>query len=150
MKLVLQRVANAAAYIEGQTVAKISQGLLIFFGVEKKDNSDKVNYLADKALTLRIFQDDKGKMNFGKMNFSCLDVSGEVLVISQFTLAGDCTKGKRPSFDNAAQPKEAKFLYRQFIEKVSESGLTVKEGEFGANMQVELVNDGPVTFFLSR
>jgi D-tyrosyl-tRNA(Tyr) deacylase len=138
-------VANAAVYIEGQTVAKISQGLLIFFGVEKKDNSDKVNYLADKALTLRIFQDDKGKMNF-----SCLDVSGEVLVISQFTLAGDCTKGKRPSFDNAAQPKEAKFLYRQFIEKVSKSGLTVKEGEFGANMQVELVNDGPVTFFLSR
>ena len=145
MKLVLQRVANAAVYIEGQTVAKISQGLLIFFGVEKKDNSDKVNYLADKALTLRIFQDDKGKMNF-----SCLDVSGEVLVISQFTLAGDCTKGKRPSFDNAAQPKEAKFLYRQFIEKVAESGLTVKEGQFGANMQVELVNDGPVTFFLSR
>ena len=145
MKLVLQRVANAAVYIEGQTVAKISQGLLIFFGVEKKDNSDKVNYLADKALTLRIFQDDKGKMNF-----SCLDVSAEVLVISQFTLAGDCTKGKRPSFDNAAQPKEAKFLYRQFIEKVSESGLTVKEGKFGANMQVELVNDGPVTFFLSR
>ena len=113
--------------------------------MEKKDNSDKVNYLADKALTLRIFQDDKGKMNF-----SCLDVSAEVLVISQFTLAGDCTKGKRPSFDNAAQPKEAKFLYRQFIEKVSESGLTVKEGEFGANMQVELVNDGPVTFFLNR
>jgi len=145
MKLALQRVANAAVYIEGQTVAKISQGLLIFIGVEKNDNSDKVNYLADKALTLRIFQDDKGKMNF-----SCLDVSGEVLVISQFTLAGDCTKGKRPSFDNAAQPKEAKFLYRQFIEKVSKSGLTVKEGEFGANMQVELVNDGPVTFFLSR
>ena len=145
MKLVLQRVANAGVYIEGQTAAKISQGLLIFFGVEKQDNSDKVNYLADKALKLRIFQDDKGKMNF-----SCLDVSGDVLVISQFTLAGDCTKGKRPSFDNAAQPKEAKFLYRQFIEKVAESGLTVKEGQFGANMQVELVNDGPVTFFLSR
>ena len=145
MKLVLQRVTNATVYIEGKTVAKISKGLLIFFGVEKKDNSDKVNYLADKALTLRIFQDDKGKMNF-----SCLDVSAEVLVISQFTLAGDCTKGKRPSFDNAAQPKEAKFLYRQFIEKVSKSGLTVKEGKFGANMQVELVNDGPVTFFLSR
>ena len=145
MKLVLQRVANAGVYIEGQTVAKISQGLLIFFGVEKQDNSDKVNYLADKVLKLRIFQDDKGKMNL-----SCLDVSGDVLVISQFTLAGDCTKGKRPSFDNAAQPKEAKFLYRQFIEKVAESGLTVKEGQFGANMQVELVNDGPVTFFLSR
>ena len=145
MKLVLQRVANAGVYIEGQTVAKISQGLLIFFGVEKQDNSDKVNYLADKALKLRIFQDDKGKMNL-----SCLDVSGDVLVISQFTLAGDCTKGKRPSFDNAAQPKEAKFLYRQFIEKVAESGLTVNEGQFGANMHVLLLIVGPVTFFLSR
>ena len=145
MKLVLQRVARASVYIDGQPVAKISKGLLILFGAEKQDNSDMVHYLADKALTLRIFQNDKGKMNF-----SCLDVSGEVLVVSQFTLAGDCTKGRRPSFDNAAQPKEAESFYRQFIEKVSESGLNVKEGQFGADMQVELVNDGPVTFFLDR
>ena len=145
MKLVLQRVARASVYIDGQPVAKISRGLLILFGAEKQDNSDMVHYLADKALTLRIFQNDKGKMNF-----SCLDVSGEVLVVSQFTLAGDCTKGRRPSFDNAAQPKEAESFYRQFIEKVSESGLNVKEGQFGADMQVELVNDGPVTFFLDR
>ena len=145
MKLVLQRVARASVYIDGQPVAKISKGLLILFGAEKQDNSDMVHYLADKALTLRIFQNDKGKMNF-----SCLDVSGEVLVVSQFTLAGDCTKGRRPSFDNAAQPKEAESFYRQFIEKVSESGLNVKEGQFGADMQVELVNDGPVTFFLGR
>ena len=145
MKLVLQRVARASVYIDGQPVAKISKGLLILFGAEKQDNSDMVHYLADKALTLRIFQNDKGKMNF-----SCLDVSGEVLVVSQFTLAGDCTKGRRPSFDNAAQPKEAESFYRQFIEKVSESGLNVKEGQFGADMQVELVNDGPVTFFLER
>ena len=145
MKLVLQRVARASVYIDGQPVAKISKGLLILFGAEKQDNSDMVHYLADKALTLRIFQNDKGKMNF-----SCLDVSGEVLVVSQFTLAGDCTKGRRPSFDNAAQPKEAESFYRQFIEKVSESGLNVKEGQFGADMQLELVNDGPVTFFLGR
>ena len=145
MKLVLQRVARASVYIDGQPVAKISNGLLILFGAEKQDNSDMVHYLADKALTLRIFQNDKGKMNF-----SCIDVSGEVLVVSQFTLAGDCTKGRRPSFDNAAQPKEAESFYRQFIEKVSESGLNVKEGQFGADMQVELVNDGPVTFFLDR
>ena len=145
MKLVLQRVARASVYIDGQPVAKISKGLLILFGAEKQDNSDMVHYLADKALTLRIFQNDKGKMSF-----SCLDVSGEVLVVSQFTLAGDCTKGRRPSFDNAAQPKEAESFYRQFIEKVSESGLNVKEGQFGADMQVELVNDGPVTFFLGR
>jgi D-aminoacyl-tRNA deacylase len=145
MKLVLQRVACASVYSGGQTVAKISKGLLIFFCAEKNDNSNKVNYLAQKALTLRIFQDYKGKMNF-----SCLDVSGEVLVVSQFTLAGDCRKGRRPSFENAIQPEEAEAFYRQFVEKVSESGLTVKEGKFGANMQVEIVNDGPVTFILDR
>ena len=106
MKLVLQRVARASVYIDGQPVAKISKGLLILFGAEKQDNSDMVHYLADKALTLRIFQNDKGKMNF-----SCLDVSGEVLVASQFTLAGDCTKGRRPNFGNAAQPEAAEALY---------------------------------------
>jgi D-tyrosyl-tRNA(Tyr) deacylase len=84
------------------------------------------------------------------MNLSCLDISGEVLVVSQFTLAGDCTKGRRPGFDNAAPPKEAEVLYCQFIDKVSESGLTVAQGQFGADMQVELVNDGPVTFILDR
>jgi D-aminoacyl-tRNA deacylase len=94
-------------------------------------------------LTLRIFPDVQGKLNL-----SCLYISGEVLVISQFMLAGDCTKGRRPSFGNASQPEEAEALYSQFIEKVSDSGLTVKGGEFEENMQVELVNDGPVTFML--
>ena len=84
------------------------------------------------------------------MNLSCLDISGEVLVVSQLTLAGDCAKGRRPGFDNAAKPQEAETLYRQFIEKVSESGLTVAKGQFGADMQVELVNDGPVTFILNQ
>jgi D-aminoacyl-tRNA deacylase len=145
MKLVLQRVARASVCVDGSTIADISKGLLILFGAEKQDNPDKVNYLVDKALTLRIFPDAQGKMNL-----SCLDISGEVLVVSQFTLAGDCTKGRRPGFGNAAQPEEAESLYRQFVEKVSASGLTVKEGQFGVDMQVELVNDGPVTFVLDR
>ncbi len=145
MKLVLQRVARASVCVDDSTVAEISKGLMILLGAEKQDNPDKVNYLVDKALTLRIFPDPQGKMNL-----SCLDISGEVLVVSQFTLAGDCTKGRRPGFDKAAQPEEAESLYRQFIEKASASGLTVKEGQFGADMQVELVNDGPVTFVLDR
>jgi D-tyrosyl-tRNA(Tyr) deacylase len=145
MKLVLQRVARASVCIDGRTVAETSKGLMVLLGVEKQDTPDKVHYLVDKVLTLRIFPDAQGKMNL-----SCLDISGEVLVVSQFTLAGDCTKGRRPGFDNAAQPEEAESLYRQFIEKVSESGLTVKEGQFGADMTVELVNDGPVTFVLDR
>ena len=145
MKLVLQRVARASVCVDDTNIAHISKGLLILFGAEKQDTPDKVNYLVDKALTLRIFPNAQGKMNL-----SCLDISGEVLVVSQFTLAGDCTKGRRPGFDNAAQPKDAESLYRQFANKVSESGLVVQEGRFGADMQVELVNDGPVTFLLER
>jgi len=145
MKLVLQRVARASVSVNGRTVAGISKGLLILFGAEKQDNPGKVLVLADKALNLRIFPD-----NQGMMNLSCLDISGEVLVVSQFTLVGDCAKGRRPSFDKAARPQEAETLYHQFIEKVSESGLTVAQGQFGADMQVELVNDGPVTFILDR
>lgn len=145
MKLVLQRVARASVCVDGTTVADISKGLLILFGAEKQDTPDKVDFLVDKALTLRIFPDAQGKMNL-----SCLDISGEVLVVSQFTLAGDCTKGRRPGFDNAAPPKDAESLYLQFIGKVSESGLAVQQGKFGANMKVELVNDGPVTFLLER
>ena len=145
MKLVLQRVARASVSVEGEIIASISRGLLILFGAEKGDDPDKVSFLSDKALRLRIFPDDQGKMNL-----SCVDVSGEVLVVSQFTLAGDCAKGRRPGFDNAAKPEQAELFYRQFLEKVSESGLTVQRGRFGADMQVELVNDGPVTFLLER
>ena len=145
MKLVLQRVARASVSVEGRTIANISKGLLVFFGAEKLDAADKIPFLADKVLNLRIFPDAQGKMNH-----SCIDISGEVLVVSQFTLAGDCAKGRRPGFDNAAPAQEAESLYRQFVEKVSESGLIVATGQFGANMQVELVNDGPVTFILER
>jgi len=145
MKIVLQRVSGASVRVEGKVIASISKGLLILFGVEKNDDDSKVQFLAEKTLNLRIFPDEKGKMNL-----SCLDIGGEVLVVSQFTLAGDCTKGRRPGFDNAAAPEVAQSLYQNFIQQVSESGLKVAAGEFGADMQVELINDGPVTFTLER
>ena len=145
MKIVLQRVAQASVRVGGKDIAAISRGLLILFGAEKNDTEEKVIFLAEKILNLRIFSDEKGKMNL-----SCLDISGEVLVVSQFTLAGDCSKGRRPGFDNAAPPDEARSLYQNFIHQVSRSGLKVASGEFGADMQVELINDGPVTFTLER
>ena len=145
MKIVLQRVTQASVRVEGEDIATISRGLLVLFGAEKNDDESKVIFLAEKILNLRIFSDEKGKMNL-----SCLDISGEVLVVSQFTLAGDCSKGRRPGFDNAAPPNEAKSLYQNFIHQIAKSGLNINTGEFGADMQVELVNDGPVTFILER
>ena len=145
MKIVLQRVSRASVTVKGDVIAFISKGLLILFGAEKNDDDDKVRFLAEKTLNLRIFPDEKGKMNL-----SCMDIGGEVLVVSQFTLAGDCTRGRRPGFDNAAAPEAAQSLYQNFIRQVSESGLKVAAGEFGADMQVELINDGPVTFTLER
>ena len=145
MKIVLQRVARASVSVGGEDIANISRGLLVLFGAEQNDDETKVVFLAEKILNLRVFSDEKGKMNL-----SCLDISGEVLVVSQFTLAGDCSKGRRPGFDNAAPSNEAKILYQNFINQISKSGLNVNTGEFGADMQVELVNDGPVTFTLER
>ena len=145
MKIVLQRVAQASVRIGGKNIATISRGLLVLFGAEKNDDETKVIFLAEKILNLRIFSDKRGKMNL-----SCLDISGEVLVVSQFTLAGDCSKGRRPGFDNAAPPNKAKSLYKNFIHQISKSGLKVNTGEFGADMQVELINDGPVTFTIER
>jgi len=118
---------------------------MILFGAEKGDADEAVNALADKVLNLRIFADDQGKMNR-----SCLDVQGEILVVSQFTLAGDCSRGRRPGFDNAAPPEEAERLYRNFVNALAESKLNIQEGRFGADMQVDIVNDGPVTFILER
>lgn len=118
---------------------------MILFGAEKGDGPDQVQWLVEKAANLRIFTDDQGKMNL-----SCLDIHGEVLVVSQFTLAGDCSRGRRPGFDKAAPPEEAESLYRKFVEAMKETGLTVGEGKFGADMQVEIHNDGPVTFILER
>ena len=145
MKIILQRVTQASVAIKGERITSISKGLLVLFGVEKNDDEEKVIFLADKTLNLRVFPDEKGKMDL-----SCMDICGEILVVPQFTLAGDCSKGRRPGFDNAAPPNEAKSLYQNFIHEISKSGLNVNTGEFGADMQVELVNDGPVTFTLER
>ncbi len=145
MKIVLQRVARASVTVDGENIASISKGLLIFFGAEKNDEEDKAKFLAEKIPGLRIFPDENGKMNL-----SCQDILGEILVVSQFTLAGDCSKGRRPGFDNAAPPDKAEFLYQKFVRIISETGLKVATGRFGADMQVELVNDGPVTFTLQR
>jgi len=145
MKIILQRVTQASVVIKGERIAAISKGLLVLFGVEKHDDEEKVMFLAEKTLNLRVFPDGKGKMNL-----SCMDICGEILVVSQFTLAGDCSKGRRPGFDNAAPPDVAQLLYQKFVEQISQSKLKIATGKFGVDMQVELVNDGPVTFTLER
>ena len=145
MKIILQRVTRASVAIKGEQIAAISKGLLVLFGVEKHDDEEKVIFLAEKILNLRVFPDGKGKMNL-----SCIDICGEILVVSQFTLAGDCSKGRRPGFDNAASPDVAQFLYQKFVQQISKSRLKIATGKFGVDMQVELINDGPVTFTLER
>ena len=145
MKIILQRVTQASVVIKGERIAAISKGLLVLFGVEKHDDEEKVIFLAEKTLNLRVFPDGKGKMNL-----SCIDICGEILVVSQFTLAGDCSKGRRPGFDNAAPPDVAQLLYQKFVEQISQSKLKIATGKFGVDMQVELINDGPVTFTLER
>ena len=145
MKIILQRVTQASVVIKGERIAAISKGLLVLFGVEKHDDEEKVMFLAEKTLNLRVFPDGKGKMNL-----SCMDICGEILVVSQFTLAGDCSKGRRPGFDNAAPPDVAQLLYQKFIQQISQSRLKIATGKFGVDMQVELINDGPVTFTLER
>lgn len=143
MKIVLQRVSKAWVEAGGDTIGAIGPGLVVLLGIEKGDTPKDVEYLAKKTIYLRIFEDENGKMNR-----SLLDVSGEMLIISQFTLAGDCRKGRRPGFDNAAEPKLAKKLYFEFIRSVQSKGIKTAEGKFGANMIVNIANDGPVTFVL--
>ena len=145
MKLILQRVISASVSINHEKIANISKGILVFFGVEKGDGENQVFFLADKTLNLRIFPDDSGKMNF-----SCVDIGGDLLVVSQFTLAGDCSRGRRPGFDRAADPDTARTLYEGYVELLNRSGLKVATGRFAADMKVQSVNDGPVTFLLER
>ncbi|OGH96647.1 MAG: D-tyrosyl-tRNA(Tyr) deacylase [Candidatus Melainabacteria bacterium RIFOXYA12_FULL_32_12] len=144
MKAVIQRVKNASVEINKELFSKINSGILVLLGIEKSDTEEQARFLANKIVDLRIFADDTGKMNL-----SLLDIKGEILVVSQFTLAGDCSKGKRPGFDNAAKPDTAIPLYEKFLEYLEERGLTPKTGKFGAMMDIALVNDGPVTFILS-
>ncbi len=145
MKLLLQRVKNASVTVNNELVGQIKQGLLIFIGIVKGDTKQQADYLARKASNLRIFEDKQGKMNL-----SVKDIKGSALVISQFTLAGDCTQGNRPGFDNAAHPEEAKPLYEYFSAQLKNHGVPTENGIFQTDMQVSLTNDGPVTFILER
>jgi len=143
MRAVVQRVSRAKVTVAGEITGDIGQGLLVLLGVGRADTEAGANYLADKIVGLRIFEDDAGKMNR-----SVAEVGGAVVVVSQFTLYGDVRKGKRPSFDDAARPEMARTLYETFVSRVRESGVRCETGHFQEMMDVELVNDGPVTILL--
>ena len=145
MRVVLQRVSRAEVRIEGKVVGRIGRGLLLLVGFRREDGPDTIEWMADRVRGLRIFPDDAGKMNL-----SLDEVRGELLVVSQFTLYGDTRKGRRPSFVEAAPPEIAIPLYETFIEALRNSGCPVATGEFGAMMDVDLVNEGPVTLLLER
>ena len=143
MRAVLQRVTSAEVLADGKIAGSIGKGLLVFLGVGKGDGVSDLAFLAAKIADLRIFED-----NAGKFNLSLREIQGEALVVSQFTLFGDCRKGRRPSFSEAEEPAIAKRLYEQFVSRLREQGIPVSTGEFQAKMEVRLVNDGPVTLWL--
>jgi D-tyrosyl-tRNA(Tyr) deacylase len=143
MRAVVQRVSRARVTAGDEVTGEISRGLLVLLGVGNEDEQASADYLSDKIVGLRIFEDDSGKMNK-----SVTDVGGGVLVVSQFTLYGDVRRGKRPSFDDAAPPEKARALYQYFVERIRAAGLRCETGKFQEMMQVELVNDGPVTILL--
>lgn len=143
MRVVLQRVSSARVRVGDTEVGRIGRGLLVFVGVAKDDVAADVDYLTGKIRDLRIFEDDDGRMNR-----SVVDAGGELLVVSQFTLYGDCRRGRRPSFDSAAPPEQARALYDELVEQLRATGLKVETGQFQAMMDVELVNDGPVTLIV--
>ena len=144
MRVLLQRAAAGSVSINGECVGKIGKGLVLLIGVTHTDTPEDVDYLVKKCANLRIFEDENGKMNL-----SLMDIDGEVLAISQFTLYGDCVKGRRPGFDAAAEPVMAEKLYDLFVEKMKQEGIRkVDTGRFGADMMVSIQNDGPVTFML--
>ncbi len=145
MRAVIQRVKESSVTVKNEIIGKIGRGLLVLLGVANEDKADDAEYLADKITNLRIFEDDKGKMNR-----SLLETGGEMIVVSQFTLLGDCRKGRRPSFMNAADPEKANKLYEHFVKEVRQKGVSVKTGRFRAMMEVSLINDGPVTIILEN
>ena len=143
MRAVIQRVSSATVEVDGQVVGRIGRGLLVYLGIGKVDSEQDAEFMAEKIANLRIFADDEGKMNR-----SVPDITGQILLVSNFTLQGDCRKGRRPGFDGAAEPAMAERLYDKTAQLLAEKGLKVAKGVFGANMQVASVNDGPVTFVL--
>jgi D-aminoacyl-tRNA deacylase len=143
VRAVIQRVSRAAVHIDGREHSRISAGILVLLGVEKEDTAEDAAALARRIVELRIFEDDAGKMNR-----SITEASGQILAVSQFTLLGDCRKGRRPSFDHAAPPESAKPLYETFVKSIEGLGIPVATGVFQAMMDVELTNQGPVTFIL--
>ena len=145
MKLVIQRVRKASVTVNNEEISKINRGLLVLVGITHNDKEEIADYLVNKLVNLRIFEDENDKLNL-----SLKDINGELLLVSNFTLYADCSKGTRPSFKNAAGPEFTKNLYNYFIKKCKDLVLTVKEGSFGSYMQVSLVNDGPVTVILEK
>ena len=145
MRALLQRVSKASVTVDGQTISSIEKGLLILLGVGHGDGVEQANYLAEKTANLRVFEDDQGKTNL-----SILDIKGEAIVVSQFTLYADTRKGRRPSFIDAALPEVAEPLVRRFVELLRGHGVPTQSGRFGAHMEVEIHNDGPVTIWLEK
>ena len=143
MRAVVQRVTYSNVKVDGTIVGEINKGFNVLIGISKEDTEEDMKYIKDKVINLRVFEDENDKMNF-----SVLDVKGELLIISQFTLYGDCRKGRRPNFMNAKGGEEAKVLYLKLVEMLKETGLNVQTGEFGADMKVDIQNDGPVTLLL--
>jgi D-tyrosyl-tRNA(Tyr) deacylase len=143
MRMVIQRVTEASVTVDGNVVGQIGKGIAVLLGVAKADTEKEAEYLAHKLVNLRIFEDEAGKMNL-----SIQDIGGELLVVSQFTLLGDCRKGRRPGFSDAAPPAEADRLYRYFVEYLRTTGFKVETGQFQAMMLVKILNDGPVTFVI--
>ena len=143
MRAIVQRVTQASVKIDNQVTGEINKGLLVYLGVAKADRQEDLNYIAEKVTGLRIFQDAAGKMNL-----SVADVGGSILVVSSFTIQGDCRKGRRPSFAPAAEPQPASDFYQKFVEAVRQKGIEVQTGVFGRHMEVAGTNDGPVNFLL--
>ena len=145
MRVLIQRVTEAAVHVDGACIGRIGKGMLVLVGVRQGDTSAQADFLADKCLGLRIFDDADGKMNL-----SLADVGGQILAVSQFTLYGDARKGRRPSYVEAAPPETAEPLYEYFVERLRQGGVHVETGRFGADMAVSLVKDGPVTIWVER
>jgi D-tyrosyl-tRNA(Tyr) deacylase len=146
MRVILQRVTSSQVVVAGEVIGKIDRGLNLLVGIAETDTEAELDWMARKCLDLRVFPDAEQ----GRFDRSIQEVKGEILVVSQFTLYGDCRKGRRPSFDQAASPSRAEQMYEKFVEKLRESGLKVETGKFGAMMQVSIENDGPVTLILEK